>query len=138
MELFLPGIATLLIAGLIVFLILPRMGAPILAGLSLVLLVLAIRNHMALFSSEYRLSTWQDRFKEYGSFIIVGALIVGILFYMLFLFSTRGASALPASVVPVPNAMEVVNTANDAINTTKNAITNAFNSVVNTVANTTD
>lgn len=50
MEFFLPGIAALLIAGLIVFLVLPRLGAPVLAALSLALLAYGIYNHMQLFS----------------------------------------------------------------------------------------
>ena len=135
MELFLPGIATLLIIGLIVFLVLPRLGAPVLAALSVVLLVYGVYNHIQLFSSEYRFSTWQDRLKEYASFIIIGALILGILLYLGFLYATQGASALPASNVPVANAVEVVNTANDAINTVTNTVANAAAAVTNTAAN---
>jgi hypothetical protein len=135
MELFLPGIATLLIIGLIVFLVLPRLGAPVLAALSVVLLVYGVYNHIQLFSSEYRFSTWQDRLKEYASFIIIGALILGILLYLGFLYATQGASALPASNVPVANAAEVVNTANDAINTVTNTVANAAAAVTNTASN---
>lgn len=131
MELFLPGIATLLIIGLIVFLVLPRLGAPVLAALSVVLLAYGIYNHIQLFSSEYRFSTWQDRLKDYGSFIIVGALILGILLYMGFLYATQGASALPASNVPVANAAEVVNTATNAVNAVTNTVTNAVEGVTN-------
>lgn len=132
MELFLPGIATLLIMGLIVFLVLPRLGAPILAALSVVLLVYGVYNHIQLFSSEYRFSTWQDRLKEYASFIIIGALILGILLYIGFLFATRGPSALPASNVPVSNATEVVNTATSAVNTITNTVSNITDAVANT------
>lgn len=138
MELFLPGIATLLIIGLIVFLILPRLGAPVLAALSVVLLVYGVYNHIQLFSSEYRFSTWQDRLKEYASFIIIGALILGILLYLGFLYATQGASALPASNVPVANAAEIVNTANDAINAVTNTVANAASAITNTVSGVTN
>lgn len=40
MELFLPSMAVLLVASLIVFLVLPRIGAPLLAMLSMGLLIL--------------------------------------------------------------------------------------------------
>jgi len=125
MELFLPGIATLLIMGLIVFLVLPRLGAPILAALSVILLMYGVYNHIQLFSSEYRFSTWQDRLREYASFIIIGVLILSILFYIAFLLATRGPSALPASNVPVSNAAEVVNTATNAVNAITETVANA-------------
>lgn len=132
MELFLPGIATLLIIGLIVFLILPRLGAPVLATLSIVLLAYGVYNHIKLFSSEYRYSTWQDRLKDYSSFVIIGVLILSILMYLGYLFGTQGASALPVSNVPVANATEAVNAVNGVVNT----ITNTVSNVTNTVANT--
>jgi hypothetical protein len=136
MELFLPGIATLLIIGLIVFLILPRMGAPVLATLSIILLAYGVYNHIKLFSSEYRYSTWQDRLKEYSSFIIIGVLILSILMYLGYLFSTQGASALPVSNVPVANATEAVNAVNGTVNSIVNSITNTVSNATNTVANT--
>ena len=125
MELFIPGLATLLIMGLIVFLIVPRLGAPILAVLSILILIYAVYNHIQLFSSEYKYSTWQDRLKEYASFIIVGVLILGILLYLGFLFTTKGAEALPAANVEAPTNMAEAN----------EAVANAANKIVNTVAN---
>jgi Na+-transporting methylmalonyl-CoA/oxaloacetate decarboxylase gamma subunit len=127
MELFLPGIATLLILGLIVFLILPRLGAPVLAALSVVLLAYAIYNHVQLFSPEYRFSTWQDRLKDYAPFVIIGALILGILFYIMYLIGNFGTSVLPESNVPVANATEVVNTAKNAVTNIVENITGAAN-----------
>jgi hypothetical protein len=133
MELFLPGIATLLIMGLIVFLVLPRLGAPILAALSVILLMYGVYNHIQLFSSEYRFSTWQDRLREYASFIIIGVLILSILFYIAFLLATRGPSALPASNVPVSNAAEVVNTATNAVNAITETVANTANAAITNV-----
>ena len=127
MELFLPSMAVLLVAALIVFLVLPRIGAPILAILSLVLLVFGVYNHYYLFYSEYRYSTWQEQLKFYAPFIIIGALILSILSYMGFLFSTRGPNALPASNL-APNT-----TAASVVNDTANALTNTVNTVANAV-----
>jgi hypothetical protein len=142
MELFLPSIALLLVASLIVFLVLPRIGAPILAVLSLTLLIFGVYNHYYLFYSEYRFSTWQERLKFYGPFIIIGALILAIISYMGFLFGTQGANALPASnlpanISPVSVATDttnaVANTAANAATAATNAVTNAVNTTLNAV-----
>lgn len=138
MELFIPGLATLLIMGLIVFLIVPRLGAPILAVLSILILIYAVYNHIQLFSFEYKYSTWQDRLKEYASFIIIGALILGILLYLGFLFATKGPEALPAASMEAPTNMleaneAVTNATKTIANTVANTITNAVNTVKNAV-----
>jgi hypothetical protein len=129
MELFLPSIAVLLVASLIVFLVLPRIGAPVLAVLSLVLLLFGVYNHYSLFYSEYRFSTWQDRLKFYGPFIIIGALILAILSYMGFLFGTGATNILPASNLPVNT------TATNVVNDTANAVANTAIDTVNALAN---
>lgn len=134
MELFLPGFAALLIAALIVFLVLPRLGAPILAALSIALLVYGVYNHAQLFAYEYRYSTWQDAFKSYGSFIMIGFLIISILFYIAFLFMTKGPSALPANNLPANSAVTtLVNNATNAVGNASDAVTNVFNNVSNTI-----
>jgi len=131
MELFLPSIALLLVASLIVFLVLPRIGAPILAVLSLVLLFFGVYNHYYLFYSEYRFSTWQERLKFYGPFVIIGALILAIISYMGFLFGTQGSSALPASNLPTNLSATAV--ANDTASAVATTATNAINSTLNAV-----
>jgi hypothetical protein len=135
MEFFLPGLAALLLAALIVFLVLPRLGAPVLAVLSIVLLVYGVWSHMSLFSSEYRYSTWQEQLKFYAPFVMIGGLILAVLFYMGFLFGTEGPSALPASNLPTNNATvnAVVNNVNKAVNAVNNHVNNAVNAVSNTV-----
>jgi hypothetical protein len=132
MELFLPSIAALLIAALIVFLVLPRLGAPILAILSIVLLAYAVNNHIQLFSSEYRYSTWQERLKGYGPFVLIGVLILLSIGFISYLFMGSGASALPASNVPVNNA--AVNAINSAANQAVNVAAQAAEGVTNAVA----
>jgi len=127
MEFFLPGLAALLIAGLIVFLVLPRLGAPVLAVLSLVLLVYGVYNHYYMFSSEYRYSTWQERLKFYAPFAIIGVLILLIIMYMGMLFGTQGPSALPASNAPAADSQVVAaaNTVGNSALTQAVGITNA-------------
>ena len=148
MELFIPGLAALLLAGLIVFLVIPRLGAPILAVLSIVLLAYGVYNHMTIFGPEYRYSTWQDRLKFYGPFLMIAALILGILFYVLFLFTTVGVNALPASNIPTNtngNSIleEVTNTIANTVKNTAEAVgaateavaTNLKNTVTNVISN---
>jgi hypothetical protein len=138
MELFLPSIAALLIVGLIVFLILPRLGAPVLAALSVLLLIYGLYSHIQLFSSEYRYSTWQDRLKFYGPFILIGVMILFILMYLGYLFGTKGPEALPANVIPANTMTNAVNAANNATNSVVNATSNAVGNVVNTTKETID
>jgi hypothetical protein len=120
-----PGFSTLfailLIGSLIVFLILPRVGASVLVGLSVLLLVFCVYNHYTLFSSEYKLSTWQETLKWYAPVIMYGGLTVAILMYLGYLFSNKGSSMLPAS-----NLSE----------STTNAIVNQTTSIANTISNT--
>ena len=105
---------------LIVFLILPRLGASVLVGLSVLLLVFCVYNHYTLFSSEYKLSTWQETLKWYAPVIMYGGLTVAILMYLGYLFSNQGPSMLPAS-----NLSE----------STKNAIVNSTTNIANTISN---
>ena len=128
MEFFLPGLAALLIAALIVFLVLPRLGAPILAVLALLLLAYGIYSHYTLFASEYRYSTWQDRLKFYAPFLMIGALVLAVLGYMGFLFGSKGANALPASNGIAGDA-QVVEAANTVGNTALSAVTGVTNAV---------
>ena len=134
MEFFLPSLAALLIAALIVFLIVPRLGAPVLAALSIALLVYGVYNHIQLFSAEYRYSTWQDRLKFYAPFVMIAGLIVAVLFYLTYIFGTQGAEALPASNIPVNNAInEAVNNATEAAENTATALTNTVTDLTNAV-----
>ena len=137
MEIFLPGLAALLIAALIVFLVLPRLGAPILAVLSILLLAYGVYNHIQLFSSEYAYSTWQDRLKFYAPFAMIGGLILAILFYITYLVGSQGTSALPATNIPVNNAqvVEAVNNVAENVNAAANKAVNAVNNTVNSIAN---
>jgi hypothetical protein len=135
MELFIPSLATILIVALIVFLVLPRLGAPVLAALSVILLVYGVYNHIQLFSSEYRYSTWQEQLKFYAPFVLIGGLILAVLMYLGFIFKTEGPSALPDSSVPIPNAIEVVNSANNAANTVVNKVANTVTNAANAVTN---
>lgn len=141
MEMFIPGFAALLIVALIVFLVLPRMGAPLLAVLALVMLYFGIKNHMSQFGSEYRFSTWQELLKDYAAFFLVGFLILAVLGYIAFLFGMGGGSSLPASNLPaVTNVLNATKSSNTGIlgaatNGINNALTTVTGNRSNTLAN---
>ncbi len=97
MELFLPSLFVVVIAALLAFVIIPRMGSMILAITSLIALILAGFHHYNLFYSEYQLSTWQNGIGTNAPFFILGLailFIIGAIFYMF-----RGGAASVASVV---------------------------------------
>ena len=118
MQIVLPSIIALVIGGAIVFVLLPRLAAPMLVGLSLVILVFALWQHVTLFKSEYRLSTWQEQLKFYAPFVMVGALLLSIFSYFGFLFSM--GSTVPEPVMPniplLPSPQTATNPVTAAIN----------------------
>jgi hypothetical protein len=109
MEFFLPSILFLLVACGIVFFVIPRFGPLVLAGISLVLLILGIYNHYSMFATEYRLSTWQSGMIGYAPFIMIGALVLAILLYLFYLTpvgsnnNTLSGNRLPSPNRPVLN-----------------------------------
>jgi hypothetical protein len=131
MEFFLPGIAALLLAALLVFFVAPRLGTPVLVFLSLLLLMYGVHSHMATFASEYRYSTWQEQLKLYSPFVIVGALLLTVLMYFGFLFTSGGEKALPAPNVVNSPELPPANTATNVITSTINNTLQAANKVAN-------
>ena len=133
MEFFLSSMAILLIAALIVFLVVPRLGATVLVALSLVLLVGCLYSHYTLFSSEYRYSTWQERLKWMAPTIMYTGLGIAVVMFLGTLYSGKSVmEALPlTNLAPGPN-----NSVTETINNTAKVANAAVNNVVETVNNT--
>lgn len=161
MELFLPSILVLLIACGIVFAIIPKLSPMIIAILSIVLLTVATYHHFTLFSSEYRLSTWQDILKTYAPGVFIIVLIIFIIFSIIGFF---GGTSVPVPGLPYVPGLPPANTSTNMLTETINnglrltgngggngsgsggngsgngsggitgAITNTLNSVKNTVS----
>ena len=89
MELFLPGLIVLLLTAFFTFLVLPRLGTTILLAASVIALLLAGWHHYYMFSSEYRLSTWQDALVGYAPWVV---LLVALMFVFNFFFANFGTS----------------------------------------------
>lgn len=141
MELFLPSLFIVVIAALLAFVIIPRMGSMILAITSLIALILAGYHHYNLFYSEYQLSTWQNGIGANAPFFILGLailFIIGAVFYMF----TGGVASVAniANIGNVKNMLpntspfeEIQNAVQNSIanmppaNTATNPVTEVFN-----------
>jgi hypothetical protein len=139
MELFVPGLIILIIAGFYVFLVLPRLGPMVLAVVSLLALVLAGINHYSMFYNEYKMSTWQYTLAAYTPWVILGFALITMLSAIVFMFTgSEGASKVMNAVSTPMEAIQaaVGNSVNSmpSANSATNPLTAALNSVVNNVA----
>ena len=138
MELFLPGILIIVLAGFFAFLVLPRIGTTALVGVSVFALLAAAYHHYYMFSSEYRLSTWQDGLMAFAPWIIIL-----LAFFMVINFLMRmgpGAPSEPSivdnlttsianSTASMPSASSATNSITAGINRAINSSKNAINSL---------
>lgn len=135
MEFFLPSVVLLLIAAGVVFFVLPQFGPTILAGVSLVLLVMGIRQHQNMFQAEYRLSTWHLALVNFAPYIMIGGLIMAIFVYLFYIVPT-GGSGTTASIENMPSANSATNIVTSSINRALNTVSDVANNVSTSVANT--
>jgi len=139
MELFVPGLIILIIAGFYVFLVLPRLGPMVLAVVALVALILAGINHYSMFYNEYKLSTWQYTLAAYTPWVILGLALITMIAAIMFMFTGPEGSAKVMNAISTP--MEAIQTAvgnsvstMPSANSATNPVTAALNSVVSNVA----
>ncbi len=114
MELFIPSALILLLAAAVIFFVLPRFGAPVLALISLGLLIYGVREHMNAFGTEYRFSTWQLSLIGYAPYVMVGGLLLVIAFYLLSM-SPWGKTGTTAPEMPTIAEMPSANTATNTV-----------------------
>lgn len=132
MELFIPSVLVLFLAAAVVFFVFPRFGAPVLALISVVLLVFGVYQHMNAFGTEYRLSTWQMSLMSYAPYVMIGGLLVVIGFYLLALVPLGGATA--PSMPEIPSVAEMPS-ANTATNVVTEGVNNALKGITNVTGN---
>lgn len=148
MELFLPSILAFLIAAGFTFAVIPKLSPMIIAILSIVLLILATYHHFSLFSSEYKLSTWQDILKSYAPGVFIIVLIIFIIIAILGFF---GGPSVPVPSLPTIANLPPANTSTNLFtetinnglrsnigNTITNTVGNAFDTITNGVKQVTD
>lgn len=122
------------------FIVIPRIGAPILAGVSLLALIAAGVHHYKMFYSEYYLSTWQNGLAAYAPFVILGLailFIIGAIFYMFSGGETKAAlaNAVTAPIEAIQEAVSNSAAIMPSANSATNALTQALNKGINAVAN---
>lgn len=124
MELFIPGLFVFFLVIAICFAIVPKMTPLIAAILSMVFLVVGVREHYLMFASEYRLSTWKDTLQIYAPAIMIGAMILFIIYSILALFTTGSVPvpSIPAVTEAAPNT--VTENVMDSLNTVANSLVN--------------
>ena len=129
MEIFLPGLLVLLISAIFVFMVIPRMGTVILAIVCAVALVGVLIHHYSMFSSEYRLSTWQNGLVAYTPIIMIALAILIVIAVAVSLFTGKSVtetiqspiqtiqSGIAASIQTMPSAASATNPVTSALNT---------------------
>lgn len=137
MQFFLPGLALFLFAIAITFFLAPYATPMVASILSIIFLTYGVYDHYHLFASEYRLSTWQDAWKIYAPFIMVGAIILYVIYGIMAFFS--GGKVPVPSIPSVSNVTtnlsksvsDMANTATNYMNETATAAANAVNNAAN-------
>jgi hypothetical protein len=99
MELFIPSLTLLLLAVALVYFWLPNFAAPMLIAGSVGMLVIALYVHVKQFGrAEYEQATWQYNLRNYSSYVIIGAILLGA--YGFYAMNNAGVGATGA-VAPV-------------------------------------
>jgi len=119
------------------------------AIMSIIFLTFGVYTHYRIFSSEYRLSTWQDGLKIYAPAVMIIAIILFIIYGIIALFTgiTVPVPSVPEFEMPAANTvtntiMNVYNNAakniSEATNTMATNLSNATNKITTNIANTTN
>jgi biopolymer transport protein ExbD len=89
-----------------------------------------------MFSSEYRLSTWQQGLKVYAPAIMIAAIIIFII-YAILAFFTKGSVPVPnIPNITEPNENTVTNQVIQSLNKVGNMVNNTKNNVIENINNT--
>jgi predicted PurR-regulated permease PerM len=139
MEFFLPGAFLFIVSILITYTVIPHLTPIITAILSIVFLTFGVYTHYQLFSSEYRLSTWQEGLKIYAPAVMIIAIILFIIYGMVAMFTGVHVPipSMPNLEMPSTNSLtgSVMNTYNSVTNSISNSITNVAKNTSNSLGN---
>jgi hypothetical protein len=139
MEFFIPGLSIFLLAVVFTIVISPKATPMIVAILSLLFLTYGVYDHYRMFIPEYRLSTWQQTFSTYSPYIMIGAIILYVIFFMISFFTggTVPVPSLPNVEIPeMPAITNTTNQLNKSLNTAVNSISNSANDLMESTVNT--
>ena len=104
MEVFIPSFILFVMAAVISVLIFPRLTPVVLGTVAIVALVAAAYNHYSLFGKEYQFMSLTSSAGVAAPYLLVGAVIIGILGYLIFLIGAgrKMMMVLPSSTIPSP------------------------------------
>ncbi len=130
MEFFLPGLFLFIVTLWVTMQIAPRMTPFIASILSIALLSYGVYHHYKLFAAEYRLSTWQEGLKVYSPAIMILAVILFILYGILFFF-TKGQVPVPSMPnIALPSANSITGQFTDSMESMGNSMVNSMNNMI--------
>jgi hypothetical protein len=127
MEFFIPGMLLFLLFLGLAFYFIPKATPMIAAILSIVFLIYGVRDHAQRFSSEYRLSTWQDGLKIYAPAIMLLVIIVFVIYSILAFFTSGSVPVPPLPNVEIPTMNDITTNITNTINTAANNINKGLN-----------
>ncbi len=125
-----PSVLILLLAAAVIFFLLPRFGAPVLALISVALLGFGVYQHMNAFGNEYRFSTWQQGLVNYAPYVMIGGLLVVVAFYLLTISPLGRPNTTAPSMPEIPSVTEM-----PPANTATNAVTAGVNNALKGIGN---
>lgn len=139
---YLPSLAVFFLVLILLFAVVPTLSPFIMTSLAAVLLAFGIYQHIHMFSSEYRLSTWQQSWKLFAPGVFIGAVIVLILYTIVTAFSGVEVPVPSMPNITVPPAETATNAMTSALNNISSGLSNitsnitgAAGAAVNKVAN---
>ena len=103
MELFIPSLLILLLGAIVCFVFLPRMSPYTLGLLAIALFIVGVWQHYSMFPYEYMLPSLSETLKDYSGFIMMAAIILGIIVVLMVMFGGSPpsvSSIIPASIIP--------------------------------------
>ena len=131
MELFLPGLLVLIISAIFIFMVLPRIGPVVLAVVCALALSGVLIHHYSMFSSEYRLSTWQNGLASYAPFLLIGVSILIVIGVIVSLFTGNSVSeTIQAPIQTIQSGITASLNAMPSASTATNPVTSALNSAI--------
>ena len=83
MELFLPSLVILLLAGVVVFGVMPRISPFVIVVISVIFLFIAVHSHYVMFNNEYKFNLFRDQLQNIGPAIMITVIVLGIIISLL-------------------------------------------------------
>jgi len=80
MQLLLPTLLIIVLAGVFVFFVIPRVSPTFIFILAIIYLFIMIQAHYNMFGDEYKLNTWRDQLKVLATPILISIMVLGLLF----------------------------------------------------------